>query len=79
MPGRPRFSQLGRPIGGIVQDLDLQPIPRIIQRGRGVNQPLDDVLFIEDRQLHRDARPLPVFHFRRKGRVAAMAQVKYRE
>ena len=64
MPGRPRLGQLGRPIGGIVQDLDLQPIGRIIQCGRGVNQPLDDVLLVEDRQLHRDARPLSVFHFR---------------
>ncbi len=79
MPGRARLGQCGRLVGGIVQNLNLQPVGRIIQRGRGVNQPLDDMLLVEDRQLHRDVRPLSVFYLHRRSRVMPVTQVKHGE
>src|SRR2546423_2032779 len=40
-------------IGGIVQHLDLQQVPRVIEFADGAQQSLNHVHFIEDRQLHR--------------------------
>ena len=45
-------------IGGIVKHLDVEQLSRIIEPRDGFCEPLNHVAFIEDWQLHRDARPV---------------------
>ena len=51
-------GQRGGLVGGIVQDLNLEAILWVIQTPYHVNEPLDDIGLVVDRDLHRDARPL---------------------
>jgi len=57
----------GCPVAGVVENLDLQTIMRIVERGNGVEQPRNDIQFVEHRELYCDHRP---FHwiFERRGR-----------
>src|SRR4051794_16089198 len=50
--GDTSLCQLLRVVGRIIQHLDLQPIARIIQTADRIEQTLDDVDLIENRQLH---------------------------
>ena len=65
------FDQVARDIdsfvGGIVEHLDVELLARIFQLADGFEQPFDDVLLVEDWQLHGDARQL--FEVRRGFRV----------
>ena len=57
--GMPPHRQLGdllRLVGRVVQDLDLEQVPRIVHLADGVDQPVRDVHLVEDRQLDGDAR-----------------------
>ena len=47
------FARVGR---GIVEHLDFEPFPRIIEGVDGAQQPLGDVTFVKDGQLDRDHR-----------------------
>ena len=49
-------GDLARLVRRVVEDLDLEQVLRIVERRRGVDQPLDDVDFVVDRKLHGDAR-----------------------
>jgi hypothetical protein len=42
-------------VGGIVEDLDLEEVTRVIEGGDGSEEALDDVQFVENRQLDRDS------------------------
>ncbi len=44
----------------VVQNLNLEPVPRIVQPNDRLDQPLDDVSLVVDRQLHRDPREMLV-------------------
>ena len=48
------FGDGGRFIGGVVQNLDLQELARIVQLAHGIDQPVRDVHLVVDRQLYRD-------------------------
>ena len=52
-----RGDQLDGLVGRVVEHLDLQPVARIVDTAHGLDQPLRDVLFVEDRQLDGDDRP----------------------
>ena len=47
-------------IRGVVQDLDLEPLARIVERGRRIDQTLDDAALVVNRKLHRDDRKIVV-------------------
>jgi len=47
-------SHLSRLVGRIVEDLNLEPVPRILQPAHRLYQPVDDELLVEDGQLNRD-------------------------
>ncbi len=49
-------SHLHGLVGGVVEHLDLQFFPRIFEPADRVDQAIDDVLLVEDGQLHGDAR-----------------------
>ena len=51
-------GQFPRVVGGIVEDLDLQQVARIIDLADRLEQALDNVDLVEDRQLHRHFRQL---------------------
>ncbi len=59
---RVAFDQVARDfdgfVGGIVEHLDVELLPRIFQLADRLQQPLDHILLIEDGQLHGDARQL---------------------
>ena len=55
-----------RLIGRVIQHLYLKPVARIIQPAASLNQPLNHKLLIEDRQLHRNKRQLPLAIPRRR-------------
>ena len=44
----------GRSVVRIVEDLDLETTPRVVEGARGPDQALDDVALVVDRQLDRD-------------------------
>jgi len=67
-----RFREIRRLVGGVVEDLNLQTITRIIHRRRGVNQPFDDVSLIIDGKLHGDGWPFAGSHSRPIQHIAAM-------
>ena len=43
-------------VGGIVEQLDVEFLPRILQLADRLQQPLHHILLVEDRQLHRNSR-----------------------
>ena len=45
-------------VGGIVEHLNVEFLARIIQLADRLQQAFDDILLIEDRQLHRDQRQI---------------------
>ncbi len=44
-------------VGGIVQHLDLEPIRRVVQTPRSIDEALHDGPLVEGRKLDRDGRP----------------------
>ena len=62
-----RGGQFPRFVGGIIEDLDLQQLPRIIDLADRFEQALDNVDFVEDRQLHRHFRQFVETASRRHG------------
>ncbi len=69
------LHQRAGPVGRIVEHLDLEPFPRVVQPGHRSQQPLDGVQLVIDWQLNRDLWPL---HGRREDgyRVTPMPQVE---
>ena len=57
---------LGRLVGRIVEDLDLQQIARIVDLADGIDQPIRDVHLVEDRELDRHARQIRQFGRRQR-------------
>ena len=59
-PSRPAFDRgAGHAagfVGRVVENLNLKPIPRVVQTARGVQQFLHDELFVVERELHRHGR-----------------------
>ena len=49
-------DDLHRIICGVIKELDLQPVARVIQRADSFHEPNDNVALVVDRQLNRDAR-----------------------
>ena len=47
-----------RLVGRVVEQLDLKPVPRILQPAHRIDQPVHHKLLVEDRQLHRNKRQL---------------------
>src|SRR5439155_3834230 len=45
-------------VGGIVEDLHVEEVPRVVETRNSFDEPLDDVALVEDGQLHSDARPI---------------------
>ena len=43
-------------VSGVVKELDIELFTRVIEAADRIQQSLDDVLLVEDRQLHSDAR-----------------------
>ncbi len=72
MLGSRRLRNGGRVVGRIVEHLDHEAVPGVVEVHRRCNQPLDHVAFVEDGQLDDDCRPLI---FRRGDRWAARAAV----
>jgi hypothetical protein len=55
-------------VGGIIEDLDVQELARIVEAGDGFDEALYNVALIENGKLHGHARP--ILHFvRRAGHV----------
>jgi len=50
------FDDFASVVGRVVEDLDLEPVARIVEGSHGVEQPGDDVAFVVDRQLQRHSR-----------------------
>jgi len=73
-------GDFGGLVGGIVQQLDLEPVARIIHAAAGVDEAVDDELLVVDRQLNRDEGQLALFKLRgrlsRSRRVAAVPVVQ---
>ena len=65
--------QLAGVVGGIVQHLDLQKLARIIELADRFEEPLDDIDFIEDRQLHRHPGQLLEMARRRHGAASGFS------
>jgi hypothetical protein len=53
-----QFCDVARFVGRVVEYLNLEQLFRIVERAHRVDQPIDDVHLIEDRELHGDDRPL---------------------
>ena len=47
---------IDRAVSGVVENLDLQKLPRISNVARGFDQPFHDIHFVVDRKLYRHAR-----------------------
>ena len=58
-------------VGGVVEDLDLQPVARVIERADGVHQAPGDVHLVVEWKLNRDLRQLLVGEARRRGSARA--------
>jgi len=69
-----RLRERGRFVVRIVQDLNLQTVAPPIERGSRVNQSFDDIQFVVDGQLDRDARH--VGQCGRRDRLGASAPVQ---
>ena len=52
------LADLLRLVGGVVEHLDLEAVARVADGGDGVEQPLDHVHLVEERQLHGHRRQL---------------------
>ena len=52
------LADLLRLVGAVVEHLDLEAVARVADAGDGVEQPLDHVHLVEQRQLHGDRRQL---------------------
>ncbi|HLF28111.1 MAG TPA: hypothetical protein VJG32_17405 [Anaerolineae bacterium] len=56
-PARNRLrDDFERRVGGVVENLNLQPLARPVQVARGLDRALDDETFVVDRDLHGDQR-----------------------
>ena len=62
-------------VGGIVQHLDLEQLAGILDAGDLVDEPLDDVPFVEDGQLNGDRRQLREAPGRLAGSLLAVLEV----
>src|SRR5260370_17216136 len=51
-------SDLASLIGRVIQYLHVEQFRRIVETGNRFDEPFNHVAFIEDRQLHRDSRPI---------------------
>jgi hypothetical protein len=60
-------------VGGIVQDLNFEQFPRVIELGDGVDEALDDVALVVNGELDSDARPFGDFR-RRPGGILAVPE-----
>jgi hypothetical protein len=52
------FGDDRRFVGGVVEHLDLEQLPRIIDLAHGVDQAIGNIHFVVNRQLDRDERQL---------------------
>ena len=58
-------------VAGVVEDLYVEKLVRIIETRDGFDETFDDVAFVENGKLHGDARPCGDFR-RRAGNVLAV-------
>ena len=65
-------------IGGIVEHLDVEQLARVIELRDGLDQPLDHVALVVDRQLDGDFGPFGDFGhgWRRAGNVSAVLEMQ---
>src|ERR1022692_4498581 len=70
-----RRGKWGGVVGGIVQHLDLEQLAGILDAGDLVDEPLDDVPFVEDGQLNGDRRQLREASGRLAGGLLAVLEV----
>jgi hypothetical protein len=68
----------GSLVVGVVEHLDLQPIPWIVEAAYGADESLGDIHFVEERQLDGDQRP-GVGVLRRSGKVPPCAIVEHQQ
>ena len=62
-------------VGRIVQHLDLEQVARVLNVTYFVDQPFDDIAFVEDRQLNGDPRQLRELFGRLAGGFLAMLEI----
>jgi hypothetical protein len=67
-------------VSGVVEELDLEAVARIVEAATGIKQAVDDELFVEDGKLHGDEGKL-AFRilsgwFSRFGGVALVAEIE---
>ncbi len=62
-----------RLVGRIVENLNFEAVARVIELRDGLDEALDHVALVVDRELHRDPRPLRDFR-RRSGNILAMLE-----
>ena len=62
-------------VGGVVEHLDVELVLRVVHLADGIHQAVDDVLLVEDRQLHGDAGQVREAMLGLHGLVAAVAVV----
>ncbi len=60
-------SDLARIIGRVIQHLNVEPLARIVERADAVDQPLDHIALVINRQLDGDLRPRARGSYRRCG------------
>ena len=53
-------------VGRVVEQLNVELVFGVVQPANGIEQTIDDVLLVIDRQLHRDARQVSVAEQRRR-------------
>jgi hypothetical protein len=70
-----RLGKWGGVVGGIVQHLDLEQLAGILDAGDLVDEPLDDVPFVEDGQLNGDRRQLRETPGRLAGGLLAVLEI----
>ena len=63
-------------VGGIVEHLNVELLPRIFQLADRLQQPLDHVLLIENGQLHRDARQVLEVRRRFRGAIVSVLVIQ---
>ena len=68
-----------RLVSRIVEHLDLQPLARILHLADAIDQAVNDVLFVEDRQLDGDLRQLLEMRFRIGDSILAMLVIEIDE
>src|SRR5215472_11461890 len=64
-----------RVIGRIIQHLNLQQLPRILDFRYLVDEPLDDIALVENRQLNRHSRKLVEPRYGLLGRVLSVLKI----